>query len=49
MKRIRYVRFAIVVVILITAGVSVAFLSKQETRDFRIAKNLDIFLPFSES
>ncbi|OFY83278.1 MAG: hypothetical protein A2V46_09515 [Bacteroidetes bacterium RBG_19FT_COMBO_42_7] len=43
MKRIRYVRFAIVVVILITAGVSVAFLSKQETRDFRIAKNLDIF------
>jgi carboxyl-terminal processing protease len=43
MKRIRYVRLTIVVIILITAGVSVAFLSKQETRDFRIAKNLDIF------
>jgi carboxyl-terminal processing protease len=29
---------------MIVAGVSVAFLSTQETRDFRIAKNLDIFL-----
>jgi carboxyl-terminal processing protease len=44
MKKIRSVRFAIVAVILIVAGVSVAFLSIQETRDFRIAKNLDIFL-----
>jgi len=35
---------AIVAIILIAAGVSVAFLSTQETRDFRIAKNLDIFL-----
>lgn len=44
MKRIRSARFAIVVAIMIFAGVSVAFLSTQETRDFRIAKNLDIFL-----
>jgi carboxyl-terminal processing protease len=44
MKKIRSARFAIVAVILIVAGVSVAFLSTQETRDFRIAKNLDIFL-----
>ncbi len=44
MKKIRSVRFAIVAVILIAAGISVAFLSTQETRDFRIAKNLDIFL-----
>jgi carboxyl-terminal processing protease len=44
MKKIRSVRFAIVTVILIAAGVSFAFLSTQETRDFRIAKNLDIFL-----
>ena len=44
MKKIRSARFAIVAVIMIVAGVSVAFLSTQETRDFRIAKNLDIFL-----
>jgi carboxyl-terminal processing protease len=44
MKKIRSLRFAIVAVILIASGVSVAFLSTQETRDFRIAKNLDIFL-----
>ncbi len=43
MKKRRSIRFAIVTVILITAGISVAFLSTQETRDFRIAKNLDIF------
>lgn len=43
MKKIRSIRLTIVVVILITAGVSVAFLSTQESRDFRIAKNLDIF------
>ena len=29
---------------LITAGISISFLATQETRDFRIAKNLDIFL-----
>jgi carboxyl-terminal processing protease len=43
MKKIRSVRFAVFAAILITAGVSVAFLSIQESRDFRIAKNLDIF------
>ncbi len=44
MKKIRSARIAIATVILIAAGVSVSFLSTQETRDFRIAKNLDIFL-----
>lgn len=44
MKKIRSAKFAIVAVILILAGISVSFLSTQETRDFRIAKNLDIFL-----
>jgi carboxyl-terminal processing protease len=44
MKKVRSARFIIVAVIMIVAGVSVAFLSIQETRDFRIAKNLDIFL-----
>jgi carboxyl-terminal processing protease len=44
MKRIRSARILIVTIILIVAGVSVSFLSTQETRDFRIAKNLDIFL-----
>jgi carboxyl-terminal processing protease len=44
MKRIRSAKFIIVTIILIVAGVSVSFLSTQETRDFRIAKNLDIFL-----
>lgn len=37
------VRYAVIAAILITAGVSFAFLTTQETRDFRIAKNLDIF------
>ena len=44
MKKVRSARFIIVAVIMIVAGVSIAFLSTQETRDFRIAKNLDIFL-----
>jgi carboxyl-terminal processing protease len=44
MKRIRSARFIMVTIILIVAGVSVSFLSTQETRDFKIAKNLDIFL-----
>jgi carboxyl-terminal processing protease len=43
MKKKSSIRYAIVLVILLTAGFSVAFLSSQETRDFRIAKNLDIF------
>jgi len=33
----------VVAALLITAGISAAFLTVQETRDFRIAKNLDIF------
>ncbi len=44
MKRIRSARVIIVTIIMIVAGVSVSFLSTQETRDFKIAKNLDIFL-----
>ncbi|MBN2665437.1 MAG: S41 family peptidase [Bacteroidales bacterium] len=44
MKKIRPVRFVAIVAILITAGISISFLATQETRDFRIAKNLDIFL-----
>lgn len=44
MKKIRSARLLIVAAILIIAGISFAFLSTQETRDFRIAKNLDIFL-----
>jgi carboxyl-terminal processing protease len=43
MRKIRSARFAIITAILITAGTSIAFLSTQETKDFRIAKNLDIF------
>jgi carboxyl-terminal processing protease len=33
----------IILALLLTAGVSTGFLVSQETRDFRIAKNLDIF------
>jgi carboxyl-terminal processing protease len=43
MKKMSSVKYAVVAVILITAGISFSFLSTQETRDFRIAKNLDIF------
>jgi carboxyl-terminal processing protease len=43
MKKRRSIKYTIVAAILITAGVSISFLSTQETRDFRIAKNLDIF------
>ncbi|NLJ44547.1 MAG: S41 family peptidase [Bacteroidales bacterium] len=43
MRKIRSARFIIIAAVLITAVTSVAFLSTQETRDFRIAKNLDIF------
>jgi len=42
-RKIRSARFIIIAAVLITAVTSVAFLSTQETRDFRIAKNLDIF------
>lgn len=44
MKKIRPVRFIVIAAILISAGISISFLATQETRDFRIAKNLDIFL-----
>lgn len=44
MKKIRGFRSIIIVSLLIVAGLSVGFLRFQESRDFRIAKNLDIFL-----
>lgn len=37
-------RLTIAVVVLLIAGISAGFLASEETRDFRIAKNLDIFL-----
>ncbi len=43
MKKVRYGRLIIVFSILLVAGISTGFLVTQETRDFRIAKNLDIF------
>ncbi len=43
MKNIRSSRIIIVVTLLLFAGISAGFLASQETRDFRIAKNLDIF------
>jgi carboxyl-terminal processing protease len=43
MKKIRYSRIIIVFSLLIIAGLSTGFLATQESRDFRIAKNLDIF------
>ena len=44
MKKIRSVRIIIIVFsVLLVAGISTGFLASQETRDFRIAKNLDIF------
>ncbi len=43
MKKSSRWRIIIVLTLLITAGISAAFLTTQETRDFRVAKNLDIF------
>ena len=43
MKKIRYTRIIIVFSLLLVAGISTGFIVTQETRDFRIAKNLDIF------
>jgi carboxyl-terminal processing protease len=43
MKRIHKGKIIIVLTLLLVAGISVGFLITQETRDFRIAKNLDIF------
>jgi carboxyl-terminal processing protease len=43
MKKIGKVRIIIVLSLLLITGISTGFLINQETRDFRIAKNLDIF------
>jgi carboxyl-terminal processing protease len=43
MKKIRAGKIIIVLTLLFIAGISTGFLINQETRDFRIAKNLDIF------
>jgi carboxyl-terminal processing protease len=43
MKKVRYSRIIIVFSLLLVVGISTGFLLTQETRDFRIAKNLDIF------
>lgn len=43
MKKFRKGKLAIVFTLFLAAIISVAFLINQETRDFRIAKNLDIF------
>jgi carboxyl-terminal processing protease len=43
MKKIHSKKTLLVLGILLFAGLSTAFLAMQETRDFRIAKNLDIF------
>jgi carboxyl-terminal processing protease len=43
MKRINKGKIIIVLTLLLVAGISTGFLVMQETRDFRIAKNLDIF------
>jgi carboxyl-terminal processing protease len=43
MKKVRIGRIIIVFTLLLVAGISTGFLINQETRDFRIAKNLDIF------
>jgi carboxyl-terminal processing protease len=43
MKNIRSGKFIISVSLLLIVGISTGFLINQETRDFKIAKNLDIF------
>jgi carboxyl-terminal processing protease len=44
MKKIRSLRIILIILsVLLVAGISTGFLVSQETRDFRIAKNLDIF------
>ncbi len=43
MKKIRPYKLILVFSILLFAGLSTAFLANQESRDFKIAKNLDIF------
>jgi len=44
MKKIRSGKFIVIVSLLLVVGISTGFLVNQESRDFRIAKNLDIFL-----
>lgn len=44
MKKISYGKFVIIITLFLAAGLSAGFLTSQESRDFRIAKNLDIFL-----
>jgi carboxyl-terminal processing protease len=43
MKKIKSYKIIIIVSLLLIVGISTGFLINQETRDFRIAKNLDIF------
>jgi carboxyl-terminal processing protease len=43
MKRLSIGKLLIVFAIVLVAGISMAFLGTQETREFRIGKNLDIF------
>ena len=43
MKKIRSGKIIIIVSLLLIIGISTGFLITQETRDFKIAKNLDIF------
>ncbi|MFO7620571.1 MAG: S41 family peptidase [Bacteroidales bacterium] len=43
MKKISLSRIMMLVAVLTIAGICTAFIINQETRDFRIAKNLDIF------
>ncbi len=43
MKKTKHIRLIIVFSLLIFAGINAGFLLTQESRDFRIAKNLDIF------
>ena len=43
MKKIRSYRSAIILALFLLGGISAGFFISQETRDFRIAKNLDIF------
>lgn len=43
MKRINKGKIIIVLTLLLVAGISTGFLVTEESRDFRIAKNLDIF------
>lgn len=44
MKKLHAGKLILIMLVLLTAGISTGFLVSEETRDFRIAKNLDIFL-----